>query len=298
VLDMTRGETTTLLIEERDASGGLVTRAPTAYAWSSTDPEVVSVGANGAMHATADSGTAVISVRSPGGLTATVRAWVQLPEHVPSTYRITLIFSENVPVAWRGDFEWAAEQYERVIRARLPAVELHGHDRTVCDNLPGEPPLPALTGIETGTVVYIGRRQGTGPATGGPCLQRPLPRPTTIFGRITIPRDPGGDEALGRPGHRLALHEMGHALGLVGISSIVPSPGFDPTTRRHSGPLTLEGYRRAFGQSVPFLEAPTSSHWSFGGDVMSAVSPAIRITKATAGALMDMGYPAAWYGAS
>lgn len=294
VVDMTRGETRALPIEERDASGDLVTRAA-AYTWSSSDPDVVSVGADGALHARADFGTAVISVRSPAGLSATVRTWVQLPEDVPSTYHITLIFAENVPLGWRPAFEWAADQYERVIRARLPAVELHGPNRAVCDDIPGEPPLPELTGTETGTRVYIGRWYGTGPTTGSPCLQRPLPRPTSIFGRITIPRGPLGDAALGPPGHRLALHEMGHALGLVGISRIVPPPGFDPVTRQHTGPLTLEGYRRAFGQSVPFLEVPGSSHWSFGGDVMSAVSPEIRITKASAGALMDMGYPAAWY---
>ena len=142
---------------------------------------------------------------------------------------------------------------------------------------------------------------GAGPApastTGSPCLQRALPRPTSVFSRITIPRSPLGDAALDPPGHLLALHEMGHALGLVGISDIVAPPGFDPVTRRHSGPLTLEGYRRAFGQSVPFLELPNSPHWAFGGDVMSVVSPEIRVTKASAGALMDIGYPAAWYGA-
>jgi hypothetical protein len=297
VIDMTRGETRTLVVEESDASGGLVTRPATEYTWSSSDPDIASVGADGVLRARAEFGTAVISVRSASGLTATVRTWVQLPEEIPSTYRITLIFSDNVPLGWRPAFEWAAAQYERVIRARLPAVVLPGPDRSVCHDFAGEPPLPELTGTETGTRVYVGRWFGTGPTTGGPCLQRPLPRPTTIFGRITIPRGPLGDAALGPPGHRLALHEMGHALGLVGISSIVPSPGFDPVTRRHTGPLTLEGYRRAFGQALPFLEVPGSSHWSFGGDVMSAVSPEVRITKASAGALMDMGYPAAWYGA-
>ena len=108
VVDMTRGETRALPVEERDASGGLVTRAATAYAWSSSDPAVVSVDADGALCALAEFGTAVITVRSPAGLTASVRAWVQLPEGVPSSYHITLIFSEDVLDDWRPGFEWAA----------------------------------------------------------------------------------------------------------------------------------------------------------------------------------------------
>lgn len=36
---------------------------------------------------------------------------------------------------------------------------------------------------------------------------------------------------------------------------------------------------------------------AFEGDLMSSLSPANVITRASAGALMDLGYPAAWYGA-
>jgi hypothetical protein len=297
VVDITRSEARRLQVEERDTSGVLLTRAASAYSWSSSDPDVVSVGADGTLQAREDYGTAVITVRSPAGLTTTARIWVQLPAASPSTFHITLMFGDDVPEGWRSGFEWAAQEYERVIRASLPAYELNGSHPAACADLPGEPPMPALTGAETGTRIYIGRSATIGgPTTGQPCIQRPLPRPTSVYGRITIPRAVGGDDALGAPGHRIALHEIGHALGLVGLSVVGPSPGFDPATLRHSGPLALEGYRRAFGASVPFLQV-TGSHWAFGGDIMSEVSPEIRITKVSAGALMDMGYPAAWYGA-
>ena len=293
VIDMTRGDTRALQIEERDSAGEPVARATRDYTFNSSSPGTVSVAPDGTLRAIATYGGAAITVRSPAGLMTTSHVWVQPPPDAPSTYRISFIFSENVPAGWRADFEWAARQYEHVIRAALPPVALANPALLACDAHPGQPPIPRLTGVETGTRIYVGRRSDAGPASGQPCLQRPMPRPTVIVGRVSIGTD-GEDPP--RPGRRLVLHEIGHALGLVGASTGLTMPWIDHAQQRYSGAFAREGYRRTFGVPALFLEVP-GSHWAFGGDIMSATMPVVRITKASAGALMDMGYPAAWYGA-
>ena len=95
------------------------------------------------------------------------------------------------------------------------------------------------------------------------------------------------------------MHEIGHVLGLAGMSGIngEPFPWFDPRTSRYTGALALEGYRRVFGASVPYIETRQGDwHWgSFTGDMMTT-PPSGPITSVSVGALMDIGYPAAWYG--
>jgi hypothetical protein len=92
---------------------------------------------------------------------------------------------------------------------------------------------------------------------------------------------------------------MGHALGLVGLVQGSLPKWFDFRTGRYTGELALEGYRREFRSKLDTLAVDQGFHWSFGGDVMSSVYPggSDRISFVTIGALMDLGYPAAWYGA-
>lgn len=83
-------------------------------------------------------------------------------------------------------------------------------------------------------------------------------------------------------------------LGLVGLVQGIQPSWIDPRTGQYSGPFGLEGYRRMFGtapQSLPRFGA----HWVSVADVMA--SSTSNITVLTVGALMDLGYPAAWYGA-
>ena len=56
--------------------------------------------------------------------------------------------------------------------------------------------------------------------------------------------------------------------------------------------------RRFFGASVPYVELlPGNWHWrGFTGEMMTQ-PPSGPITTISVGALMDIGYPAAWYGA-
>jgi hypothetical protein len=133
-------------------------------------------------------------------------------------------------------------------------------------------------------------------ATGGPCLQRPLPYPTTILGRIVLNRDKPVDSFPSERLRHLAVHEMDHALGLVAIVQGPQPPWFDVSTSFYTGTLALEGYRRAFGRTPQHLLVDQGGHWAFGGDVMSASVDPTGIHAFTIGALMDAGYPAAWYG--
>jgi hypothetical protein len=66
----------------------------------------------------------------------------------------------------------------------------------------------------------------------------------------------------------------------------------DGATDAYKGPMGLEGHRREFGQSRSQLTI-RGAHWPFAGDVMG--SQHLRISLATIGALMDLGYPTGWY---
>jgi hypothetical protein len=119
-----------------------------------------------------------------------------------------------------------------------------------------------------------------------------LPRPATIYGRITLNRAQPVDSIDGGHLQWLALHEMEHVLGLVAIVQGVQPDWFNAATGTYTGAFGLEGYRRFSGTSATSLQI-SGGHWPFRGDVMSGVGT-VAITPATVGALMDLGYPAFW----
>jgi hypothetical protein len=119
-----------------------------------------------------------------------------------------------------------------------------------------------------------------------------LPRPSTIYGRITLNRAHPVEGIEGGHLQWLALHEMGHVLGLVAVVQGVQPEWFSPSTGTYTGPFGLDGYRRFSNTSVSSLSI-VNGHWPFPGDVMSGVGT-VQITPATVGALMDLGYPAFW----
>jgi hypothetical protein len=300
VVSLTQGDGTTLAVEERDASGRIVTQPAGSYTWTSSDPGIVSAGAGGVLKAGPGLGQAIVTAQSASGLTAAARVWVQQPRGAPSAYRITLIYADNVPGPWRAELETAAARWEEVIRGDLPAAVLN-NDPHACPAAAGDPAPPPLTGIERGTRIFVRVSGSFDPdtyaeAVGGPCLHRPLPHPTTILGRISLNANKPLD-GISAPRRRyLALHEMGHALGLAAVVQGFQPAWYDPKTGAHTGPMALEGYRREFG--TPITELMTrGGHWHSPhvGDIMSAVL--MRISWVSAGALMDLGYPAAWYGA-
>ena len=284
IVTLTVGESMLLRLElaGRIPSGSSAT-------WSTTDASVATVAADGTISGHAY-GEALVTAGLDGA-TATVRIWVQLPESQPSTYRITFVFADDVHPAWREAYEWAAQRWSRVIRTSLPAYDLTGN--SFCKFPSGIPPI---AGQETGTRVVVLNSPNSN--SGGPCVRRAMPRPTTVLGVIEASHGPSLD--LNSPFTNVrgtAMHELGHVLGLVGMMNETV-PWFDPKTSRYTGVFALEGYRRLFGKSVPYVELlPGNWHWrGFIGELMTQ-PPSGPITTISVGALMDIGYPAAWYGA-
>lgn len=281
VVDLTSGESRALAVEP---SG--------SYLWTSSAPGVARVDGAGVVHAGPDLGQSVITATAPDGRTASARVWVQLPASVPSTYRITMSYADDVPVSWRPVFEYAVERWQRVIRAPLPAVDMASLTTFYCPFATGA----IRRGSETGTRIIVIRSSIKGSFAGGPCAHRLGDSPTVALGMMEMGQFTNGDPA--EPARSLVLHEMGHALGLVG--NVLPPypPWMDHSGQKYSGPLGLEGYRREFGSTVSSIDvAGWHWPWPFTNDIMYRQVVGVGITKASVGALMDLGYPAAWYGA-
>lgn len=298
VVTLTSGEGTTLQVEETDAAGRTITQGPSAYTWTSSDPALVSAGAGGSITAGAGYGQAIVTVQSAAGLSANARIWVQPPPDRPSTYRITLLFAPDVAPEWRKELETAARRWEQVIRVALSAAAIY-KPSGLCGTPEGEPDPPALTGTESGTRIYVGYSAHFPPGTyveavGGPCLQRPLPRPTSIYGRITLNRDKRPSDIPLRRLEYVALHEMGHTLGLAGVVQGRQPEWMEPPDG-YKGPMALEAYRRTFGTSLTSFTT-RGGHWPVGGDVMGNTLNTV-IGPLSVGGLMDLGYPTGWYAA-
>jgi hypothetical protein len=295
VVTLTTDEQRSLAVQEVDASGP-VTRDAASYSWTSSDPDVVRVESAGTLHAGTAYGSAIVSVRSPAGPTATVRIWVQLPSNAASGYRVTLQFAADVPQGWRDALTIAAATWQARIRGDLPGVAVSAVPKGVCGIPVGEPDPPTLSGVERGTLIYVGQSRfptAQYEAVGGPCVQRDLPRPTTVYGQIWLNRlDPVENIPAGHLAW-LVLHEMGHVLGLVAVVQGVQPNWYNQTAGTFTGPLGLEGYRRLSGEAVSSLPVGSAHHWPFVGDVMSGQGTS-DISTASIGALMDLGYPAFW----
>jgi hypothetical protein len=293
VVDITSGESRALEIEESDAAGPPIRQPASIYSWSSSDTNVVAIDGAGVMRAGPGLGEAIVTARSSTGLHASARIWVQLPEGTPSAFRISLVYGEGVPDEWRPGFRSAADRWERVIRASLPPIDLGAAPRgqeAWCHGLPEE----MFSGVETGTRVWVGRHENVGTG-GGVCLARSMPSSTAAVGWIKV----GGlNESPFVPSAFLTLHEMGHALGLVGLLPVQQPAWLDRSgsAQIYRGPLALEGHRRQFGSTMDSLSL-ASGHWQLFEDVMSTGRQVTTITQVSVGALMDLGYPAAWYGA-
>ncbi|HEX9830024.1 MAG TPA: hypothetical protein VGB10_07410 [Bacteroidota bacterium] len=301
VVTLDRGTTNTLKVEYKDSTGSIVTLPPETYQWKSTVPGVVTVSPSGVLTAGPGLGQTYIIVREPGGAQDSALIWVQVPQSSPSEFNITLVYQEDVPEGWRSVLEYAAERWERVIRSTLQEVALNMPEGAI-PTLPGEPLSPPFPGTERGVRVYVSQSSSFPPGTyveavGGPHLQRKLPHPTTILGVIYINRDKSLNNIRGDRLRYAAVHEMGHVLGLSAVIQGFQPEWFDARRGITKGKLTLDGYRRQFHAVVDSIDVSNGFHWPFSGDVMSAFYPVEEITTVSIGALMDLGYPAAWYGA-
>ncbi len=294
VLTLLPGDTHQLPVTLVDSSGARLD-LDVEPRWSSEVEARVRVDADGVVHASDRPGHSWVFVEA-GGLRDSVGVWVQPPESAPSSFEITLYFEPGIPAWWPPALEAAAERWERGIRAELPAIGVASLVDQ-CEHLVSGPP-ELRAGTESGVRIFVRvsaalPTNGMPRATGGVCASRGLPEPTTVLGLVTLnayslSEQPPDDLAY------LAHHEVGHALGLVGAVQGEEPAWLDVMAGEYRGHLALFG-RYLDGQGeVSVFELGSNGHWPFA-DLMGTPR-AYTISHTTIGALMDLGYPAAWYG--
>lgn len=263
--------------------------------WTSEVDERVGVDASGLLHAGERPGHSWVFVEA-GGVRDSVGVWVQPPESAPSSFEISLHFEPRIPAWWPPALEAAAERWERAIRAMLPAIAVASLANQ-CEHLVSGPP-ELRAGTESGVRIFVRvsaalPTNGVPRATGGVCASRGLPEPTTVLGLVTLNAYSLGDEPPGDLAY-LAHHEIGHALGLVGAVQGEEPAWLDVMAGEYRGHLALFGGHLDGQDDVSVFELGSNAHWPFP-DLMGTPR-ANTISHATIGALMDLGYPAAWYG--
>ncbi|MEM7415925.1 MAG: hypothetical protein AAF389_10545 [Gemmatimonadota bacterium] len=271
--------------------------------WTSSDPDVASVDERGVVLAHAPYGHAWIRAESDGWRDSITVA-VQPAESTPSSFEITLHFAHDVPQDWRDALTVAKGTWERVIRRPLPEVEISPLTEHCGWNWPADHPI--LQGTEDGvrimvTVGYDFPEDTYVEAVGGPCIHRGLPWPTTVVGTIVVNADKFGEARDAFRWTYLAHHEMGHTFGLAGVIQGFDPPYFDGQSGAYRGRLALWGFKQDTGRLADVLFTSNGSHWQAPG-VMGVGSwirdgPNPTIGSTSIGSLMDLGYPAAWYGA-
>lgn len=294
VVTLSPGDTFRLPVTLVDSSGAHFD-VDVELDWTSAVVERVEVDADGLLYAGDRPGHAWVFVEADA-LRDSVGVWIQPPPSDPSSFQITLYVDPGVPEWWPPALATAAERWERVIRAELPEVAVASLVEP-CESLANGPP-DLRTGTESGVRIYVRvstalPTNGVPRATGGVCSSRGLPEPTTVVGLVTLNAYALGD---GPPEDLayLAHHEIGHALGLVGAVYGDEPAWLDMMAGVYRGHLALFG-RHLDGQGhVSSLELGSNGHWGFA-DLMGTPR-ANTISNATIGALMDLGYPAAWYG--
>lgn len=287
-------ETLQLHLTVIDTSGAVLD-TDVEPSWSSEVRERVEVGDDGLLRAGDRPGHSWVTGEADD-LRDSVAVWIQPPESDPSTFDVTLHYGPGVPAWWPPALEAAVVRWKRAIRAALPTVrvaDLPDH----CSQVTDQPP-ELRAGVESGVRIFV-RVSDAFPTFGGPratagvCANRGLPSPTAAVGIVTLNAFQLGDEPPDDLAY-LAHHEIGHALGLVGVVQGEQPGWLGRANGTYQGHLALFG-RTLDGDGEPsVLEFDSDGHWLFA-DLMGTPRAA-TISHTTIGALMDLGYPAAWYG--
>jgi len=294
VVTLSQDETYQLKVDGFDADGNPIDTKTSAN-WSVEIPSRVTVNPEGLLTTNGELGH-TWTYAAIGDLRDSVAVWIQRPQSKPSAFKITLFFTDDVPGAWRSALEAAANRWQQVIRDTLPAVDVATLN-DYCGYGTYVFPDSLRRGIERGVRIYVyvssSFPAGTyTEAVGGPCIHRGLPLPTTVLGVISVNQD-----KLNVPALRLryvAHHEMGHVLGIAGVVQGIQPTWLDAGNGLYRGHLALYGYSLEYGQLVSELSYANGSHWPVRE--LMGIQSSGRISHLSVGALMDLGYPAAWYG--
>lgn len=234
----------------------------------------------------------VVEARDPRGLRASQRMRVEVaPAANPDRFDIHLLFGRDFPEAFRTQVRRAADRWEEVVTGDLPDVPFSHLRRNGG---------PRLEGTVDDLVIINDYQYGFYAALAGDCAVREESK-LTLCG--VIQWQPDIIEAQSARFHyNVALHEMGHILG-IGIGSRWNEiyrvlEGTSPPDRYFPGPLAMAAFNTAGGMAydgprVPLQETGPGRgiHWRPGvidNEIMSMLVPCI--SAITVQALADVGH--------
>ena len=240
-----------------------------------------------------------VTATDPGGLRATLRfqAWV-VPAPDPDAFNIELYFEPGFTAEEERTIRRAADRWMEAVTGDLPDMPLDE-----LQELFGQQRLPRSVGVIDDLLIRMSLTTFEGAASAG------------VYGR----REESGHVFLGGASYslgyvrdrdqaelyNLALHEIGHVLGIGDWTQggALPSWGKmfrDEHTDPHfAGPLAVAAFNAAGGEGYPGGKVPLEDrvptlhiHWRqsvIPGDVMSPYGESL-LTAITLQALADLGH--------
>ena len=234
----------------------------------------------------------VVEARDPGGLRASQRMTVVVAAAAdPDRFDIHLVFGRDFPEAFRAQVRRAADRWEEVVTGDLPDVPFSYLRRNGG---------PRMEGTVDDLVIINEYQHGSFPALAGACALREESK-LNLCGVIQWQSD-FVEAQSARAHYNVALHEMGHILGITinsrwGEIYRVPE-GISPPDPYFPGPLAVAAFNAAGGLAydghrVPLQRSGASwrSHWRpdvINGEIMGSLVPCI--SAITVQALADLGH--------
>ncbi|MDX2194459.1 MAG: hypothetical protein NW201_14005 [Gemmatimonadales bacterium] len=269
------------------------------FTWWSSDTSVVDVDGFGRLFPRR-AGTAELVVRAEGERQAVT---VDVAPAPADAFRVRFSFATPPLAGERIAYERAAARLQRVVQRAEPASLLFaGPTGQFCGGLPTDQPVQ-------GVLVRVARWVSAAPGVVGegmPCVMDARGR---ALGGVVRIRDGWRDSTLAHGSafdtllvEAVALHEMGHVLGLAGVPGWTSDRGAPPYARwllpatrdepwRWTGPAALAVAGGA--AAIPLAGDP--SHWATGplalDDLMRPMlDPLAGLSAISVGVLRDRGY--------
>lgn len=244
-------------------------------------------------------GEAVLKVTAtdPAGLAATQPLAIEVaPAPDPNRFNIDLVFGPGFSDRHREVVREAADRWEEVVVGDLPDVPLDGYLKPCGYDLGTR-----MAGVIDDLVIHV--KRGTDRTYVGTCGKREGTGLNFLSGNTFWP----GAFAPGFEDwdlfHYVALHEIGHSLG-IGTGSpwssmLQTHPHTTPPDYYFPGPLAIAAFDAAGGRDYKGHRVPVSNsgasgdkiHWRyvvFGPEIMAGIAPVI--SAITVQALADLGH--------